>query len=185
MKNKTSCKSAFTLIELLVVVLIIGILAAIALPQYQKAVEKSKATQALVLLKSVADAQQSYYMANGSYARKFDELTVDIPWTEDTNWGTAGISDTLANKEWSIQLWGGGDSFGVYTGQLTGKYRGGGFVYYLGVGPSLGNTPQQQILCAERRSNGVIFEGGNGDYCKKIFQGTYKTNVGARLFTRP
>ncbi|MBQ9970533.1 MAG: prepilin-type N-terminal cleavage/methylation domain-containing protein [Elusimicrobiaceae bacterium] len=72
-------KKGFTLIELLVVVLIIGILSAVAMPQYTRAVEKSRATQAMTLVKSIADAQKIYYMANGTYARNFEDLDISMP----------------------------------------------------------------------------------------------------------
>ena len=75
-------KKAFTLIELLVVVLIIGILSAIALPQYKWAVEKAHATEALVNLKTLHDAVEVYYMANGSYPTSWDQLDVEKPITK-------------------------------------------------------------------------------------------------------
>ena len=56
---------AFTLIELLVVVLIIGILAAVAVPQYQKAVEKSRAMEAISIISSVAKAIDVWILENG------------------------------------------------------------------------------------------------------------------------
>ena len=58
-------KKAFTLIELLVVVLIIGILAAIALPQYQKAVEKSRATEAITNIATMKKQVELYILENG------------------------------------------------------------------------------------------------------------------------
>ena len=72
-------KKAFTLIELLVVVLIIGILAAIALPQYQWAVEKSHAAEAFQLLATFKEQQEIYYMANNTYASSFEDLGMEEP----------------------------------------------------------------------------------------------------------
>ncbi|MDR0645576.1 MAG: prepilin-type N-terminal cleavage/methylation domain-containing protein, partial [Elusimicrobiota bacterium] len=67
-------KKAFTLIEMLVVVLIIGILAAIALPQYWLAVRKSSSAKTLTLLKSLGNAQRLYFLQNDSYAESFEAL---------------------------------------------------------------------------------------------------------------
>ena len=82
MTNKLN-KGGFTLIELLVVVLIIGILSAIALPQYTKAVEKSRASEAQAYLADFVTGQALYKTANGSYATNLDDLDVTLP-TNDT-----------------------------------------------------------------------------------------------------
>ncbi len=83
----------FTLIELLVVVLIIGILAAVALPQYQQAVEKSRAAEALANISSFHKAVEVWNLANPGKERSFTgggygvgELDIDIPsdWVQAT-----------------------------------------------------------------------------------------------------
>lgn len=73
--SMTPCLSVgFTLIELLVVVLIIGILSAVALPQYRKAVLRAKMTEAIVNTKAIYDAQQLYKMETGEYTDNFEDL---------------------------------------------------------------------------------------------------------------
>ncbi len=72
-------KKAFTLIELLVVVLIIGILSAVALPQYQAAVVKAKAATMLAFAKNLLEAEEVYYLANGFYTGSVSDLDIGMP----------------------------------------------------------------------------------------------------------
>lgn len=90
-------KSGFTLIELLVVVLIIGILAAVALLQYERAVEKSRVAEAITLSNAIWKAQQAYFLANGQYATDLSSLDLDISGTDTTASGTP--SKRLKNFE--------------------------------------------------------------------------------------
>ncbi len=78
----------FTLIELLVVVLIIGILSAVALPQYTKAVEKSRATEAITLLGNLANAEDIYKMSTGSYTGDLSLLDIQLPGVTSTSVNT-------------------------------------------------------------------------------------------------
>ena len=162
--------AGFTLIELLVVVLIIGILASVAMPQYNKAVEKSRATQALAILKSLYAAQETYYMANGSYATSFDELDISVPWTGATKWlNSSASTDTRSNDKWSLQIYKSGEYTAIYLGRISGEYKGAGFTIGLS-----GNNGQDNgvLFCGERKGIGIPYEKEAGSYCVQIFGGT-------------
>lgn len=76
--------SGFTLIELLVVVLIVGILTAIALSMYNRAVVKSRFSAIIPAARSIANAQELYFMNNGSYAQDESELDITLNETPQT-----------------------------------------------------------------------------------------------------
>ncbi len=92
MKNK----QAFTLIELLIVVLIIGILAAVALPQYQKAVEKARLTEALHNIKIFENIFQMHILEKG--ADHHDLSYVGDEYAGGTGFG--GIVMDLTGGHW-------------------------------------------------------------------------------------
>ena len=74
-------RHGFTLIELLVVVLIISILAAVAVPQYQKAVTKAQFAQLEILADALYKSQKAYYLENSRWASTLDVLDVLPPGT--------------------------------------------------------------------------------------------------------
>lgn len=104
MKNSHVNRKGFTLIELLVVVLIIGILASVALPQYTKAVEKARATEAWSTLKSIMDAEKIKNMEEDT-----SQVTYNFPDLALTFLDKDGVSPTedfLEGKNFKYNLGG-------------------------------------------------------------------------------
>ena len=163
----------FTLIELLVVVLIIGILAAVALPQYQKAVWKSRAMQLITAAKSVNTAQNAYYMANNMYSKSFEEL--DLDFGSLTPAATAPLNVTLPSTD-AVRK---NDMFFVALNQSTatngfsittalfstGPYKWDGFMF---VQNDPANVLEKKLYCVELQGNS-----DSGFFCNKLF----KTNT--------
>ncbi len=76
-KNLLSNSSGFTLVELMVVVAIIGILAAIAVPQYSKFQSKARQSEAKISLAAIYTAEQTYATEQGTYTQCLKQIGYD------------------------------------------------------------------------------------------------------------
>ena len=164
---KRLLRSGFTLIELLVVVLIIGILSAAALPQYEKAVWKSRAVQLQTAVKSIAQAQEAYFMANGEYATAFGQLDLSFdhlplrPGSSFWGFSTSSADAVRANEDFELVLNNAYPTFVFSAGNFKkGSYGRNGFVF---VHMDSAGQPVKRLACIEHTSTEP------GAFCVRMF----------------
>ncbi len=119
-KNNTG---GFTLIELLVVVLIIGILSAVALPQYQKAVFKSRMAEAFTNLKTISETVKLCELENGKVDWGNNEICAFVE-NLSINIGEESVTTFITDKfEYRIDRGGLSKTENVVVNALATDYQ--------------------------------------------------------------
>ncbi|OIO32835.1 MAG: hypothetical protein AUJ70_04710 [Candidatus Omnitrophica bacterium CG1_02_40_15] len=109
-------KRGFTLLEVLIVVIIIGILAAIALPQYVTTLEKSKSAEAATNVGSIRSALDRYWYQNGAITTTISNLDIDNP-------------NSVTNKLYTYTITDGGTTSTTRIYTVTATRTAGGNTY--------------------------------------------------------
>lgn len=140
MRKPDKRQSGFTLLELLMVVIIIAILASIALPQYIKASEKARSTEALSALGELRTAELRYKAVNSgnNYTATFNDLDVEIGLTPGafnlSEWTTSAAAFGLTGVTGAVPAKG-----MILYSRKTGQYQGQVVGIRLGSGTLCGN----------------------------------------------
>jgi type IV pilus assembly protein PilA len=132
--SKKKGNEGFTLIELLVVIIIIGILAAIALPSFLNQANKARESEAKTYIGSMNRAQQAFYLENNSFSNTMRGLELGISDSKNYTYTTAattGTSGTATSKATKV------------AGSVLNEYSG---LVYLGTATGGENTTLA-VLC--------------------------------------
>lgn len=118
----------FTLVELMVVVAIIGLLSAVAIPNFQKYQGRSKTTEAKIHLASVYTAEQSFYSDFNIYATCLKTMGYDPTEEINSRYYTVGFaaSDSMDAGAWSTAL-----NSGITTENCLPSLMGSGQGHFL------------------------------------------------------
>lgn len=118
LKRNKGC-SGFTLVELAVVVVIIGVLAAFAVPRFLASVERSKSAEAFNFLATVHSSQERYHARQGTYADDITNLDTEMVAPEYFTVGAVAVpaseSDLETGWELTLTRLGASAGYGAYT----------------------------------------------------------------------
>jgi prepilin-type N-terminal cleavage/methylation domain-containing protein len=108
-------QAGFTLVELMIVVVIVGILAAVAVPMYRKNVKKAMASEGVALLGSVRTAQRVFHAEHGTYAGEAskDELMDQSDYNDNKYFDNFTITGEVTSTAFSASTSGIGDAEGI------------------------------------------------------------------------
>ena len=155
-------KKGFTLIELMVVVLIIGILAAIALPQYRKVVEKSKVAEAVITLKYMRERGHEFMLAHDTweYPLTNEKLGIEFPsnWECMEDYGDG--QEMCCSNEWCFENAGYSYGYG-YGFDMPAAIR-------IKKGTTVDNIEEGFVYDIFYDPNGKLYCFGDSSYCKII-----------------
>ena len=163
--KQNSTRRGFTLIELLVVVLIIGILAAIALPQYQKAVRKARVTEIKLTLKAIYDANQRKNLEMGTHNRGYNFEDLDVSFVDKNgNIATGNRFETKYMRYGATDITAAPTTEGekVFGGLFTLKIRSNGELECLSVAE---NNACLKVLPNAQEATGCMAGSVVAPYC--------------------